>query len=52
MGPGPTYRAFRPLDPKAPPMNGSRIPGLILPGAFLLAFVVGICWYWLHRDDD
>lgn len=33
-------------------MNGSRVPGLILPAVLLLAFVVGAFWYWRHRDDD
>jgi hypothetical protein len=33
-------------------MNGSRVPGLILPGVLLLALVVGVFWYWRHRDDD
>jgi hypothetical protein len=33
-------------------MSGSRVPGLILPGVLLLALVVGVFWYWLHRDDD
>lgn len=34
------------------PMSGSRIPGLVLPAVFLLTLVVGLCWYWRHRDDD
>ncbi|MFF7751474.1 hypothetical protein ACFZCP_19945 [Streptomyces sp. NPDC007971] len=38
--------------PKATPMTGSRIPGLLVPAVFLLALVVGVCWYWRHRDDD
>jgi hypothetical protein len=33
------------------PMTGSRIPGLLMPAAFLLALVVGLVWYWWHRDD-
>jgi hypothetical protein len=33
-------------------MNGSRIPGLVLPVLFLLAFAVGAVWYWRHRHDD
>lgn len=33
-------------------MSGSRVPGLILPGVLLLALVVGVFWYWRHRDDD
>jgi len=33
-------------------MNGSRIPGLVLPVVFLLALVVGAVWYWRHRHDD
>jgi hypothetical protein len=33
-------------------MSGSRIPGLVLPAVFLLALVVGLCWYWWHRDED
>lgn len=33
-------------------MNGSRIPGLVLPTVFLLAMVVGVLWYVRHRDDD
>lgn len=37
---------------KARPMTGSRIPGLIVPAVFLLALVVGVYWYWRHRDDD
>ena len=38
--------------PKAMPMNGSRIPGLLLPAVFLLALVAGLIWYWRHRNDD
>jgi hypothetical protein len=34
------------------PMSGSRLPGLVLPGVFLLALVVGLFWYVRHRDDD
>jgi hypothetical protein len=30
-------------------MNGSRIPGLVLPTVFLL---VGLWWYWRHRGDS
>lgn len=33
-------------------MSGSRIPGLVLPGVFLLALLVGVFWYWRHRDDE
>jgi len=33
-------------------MNGSRIPGLVLPAVFLLALVVGLWWYWRHRGDE
>lgn len=33
-------------------MNGSRIPGLIMPAVFLLALVAGLIWYWRHRGDD
>jgi hypothetical protein len=33
-------------------MNGSRVPGLVLPAVFLLALVAGACWYWFHRHDD
>jgi len=33
-------------------MTLSRIPGLVLPGLFLLALVVGALWYWRHRDDE
>ncbi len=33
-------------------MNGSRVPGLLLPALFLLALTVGVVWYWLHRHDD
>lgn len=33
-------------------MSGSRVPGLILPGVLLLALVVGVFWYWRHRDED
>lgn len=33
-------------------MNGTRIPGLILPMVFLLALVVGLFWYWRHRGDE
>jgi hypothetical protein len=33
-------------------MNGSRIPGLVLPVVFLLALVVGAVWYWRHHHDD
>lgn len=32
-------------------MNGSRIPGLVLPTVFLLALIIGVCWYWRHRGD-
>ncbi|SMQ21308.1 hypothetical protein SAMN06272771_7367 [Streptomyces sp. Ag82_O1-12] len=32
-------------------MNGSRIPGLVLPTLFLLASLVGLWWYWRHRGD-
>ncbi|GGZ84684.1 hypothetical protein GCM10010389_23750 [Streptomyces echinoruber] len=39
-------------EPKAVPMSGSRIPGLLLPAVFLLALVVGAVWYVRHRDDD
>ncbi|WP_217237910.1 hypothetical protein [Streptomyces sp. AC555_RSS877] len=39
-------------EPKATPMSGSRIPGLVLPAVFLLAFVVGAFWYWRHRGDE
>ncbi|MEV0174673.1 hypothetical protein AB0I00_26580 [Streptomyces sp. NPDC050803] len=39
-------------EPKAGSMNGSRIPGLLLPGILLLALVVGLLWYWRHKDDD
>ncbi|WP_406439698.1 hypothetical protein OHB14_13210 [Streptomyces sp. NBC_01613] len=52
MGPGPPNVASRPPDPKAMPMNGSRIPGLVLPVLCLLALVVGAVWYWRHRDDE
>lgn len=38
--------------PKASPMTGSRIPGLLVPAVLLLALVVGVFWYWRHRDDD
>lgn len=37
---------------KARPMTGSRIPGLLVPVVFLLVLIVGVCWYWRHRDDD
>ncbi len=33
-------------------MNGSRIPGLVLPVLFLLAVIVGLWWYWRHRGDS
>ncbi|MBB4717438.1 hypothetical protein BJ965_007320 [Streptomyces luteogriseus] len=33
-------------------MNGSRIPGLVLPALFLLASLVGLWWYWRHRGDS
>ena len=33
-------------------MNGTRIPGLILPAVFLLALAVGLFWYWRHRGDE
>jgi NADH:ubiquinone oxidoreductase subunit 3 (subunit A) len=33
-------------------MNGSRLPGLVLPVVFLLALVVGLCWYWRHGGDE
>ncbi len=33
-------------------MSGSRILGLVLPAVFLIALVVGLCWYWWHRDED
>ncbi|MFF4504469.1 hypothetical protein [Streptomyces sp. NPDC001401] len=52
MGTGPPYVASRPPDPKATPMNGSRIPGLVLPTVFLLALIVGVLWYWRHRGDE
>ena len=26
--------------------------GLIVPAVFLLALVVGVFWYWRHRNDD
>ena len=32
-------------------MNGSRIPGLVLPTLFLAA-LVGLWWYWRHRGDS
>lgn len=32
-------------------MNGSRIPGLVLPILFLLALLAGLWWYWRHRGD-
>ena len=49
---GATHPAPRPFDPKATPMNGSRIPGLVLPVLFLVALVVGAFWYWRHRGDE
>ncbi|MFJ9907197.1 hypothetical protein ACIRVK_30640 [Streptomyces sp. NPDC101152] len=52
MGAGPAHLASGPPDPKAPHMNGSRVPGLVLPAVFLLALVVGVVWYWRHRDDE
>jgi len=52
MGTGPTHMASRPPDVKATPMNGSRIPGLVLPVVFLPALVVGVLWYWRHRGDE
>lgn len=33
-------------------MNGSRIPGLVLPTLLLLALIVGLWWYWRHRGDS
>lgn len=33
-------------------MNGSRIPGLVLPVLFLLAVIMGLWWYWRHRGDS
>lgn len=33
-------------------MTASRIPGLLVPAVFLLALVVGVCWYLRHRNDD
>lgn len=33
-------------------MSASRVPGLLVPALFLLALVVGACWYWRHRGDD
>jgi hypothetical protein len=33
-------------------MNGSRIPGLVLPTLFLPALLVGLWWYWRHRGDS
>lgn len=33
-------------------MNGSRVPGLVLPAVFLPALIIGVCWYWRHRGDD
>ncbi|SME92579.1 hypothetical protein SAMN02745830_00514 [Streptomyces sp. Amel2xC10] len=44
-------QARRPAEPKAARMNVSRLPGLVLPVAFLLALVAGAVWYWRHRDD-
>lgn len=44
-------QARRSAEPKATRMNVSRLPGLVLPVAFLLALVVGAVWYWRHRDD-
>jgi hypothetical protein len=39
-------------EPKATPMSGSRVPGLVLPTVFLFALMVGAYWYWRHRGDD
>ncbi|MGW1725660.1 hypothetical protein ACWCQK_22325 [Streptomyces sp. NPDC002306] len=50
-GAGATGRTAR-LEPKALTMNGSRIPGVLLPAVFLLVLLVGVVWYWRHRDDD
>ncbi|GAB2758093.1 hypothetical protein GCM10027072_65380 [Streptomyces bullii] len=52
--PGAGPRTRRPVrrEPKATPMNGSRVPGLVLPVLFLFALVVGLVWYWRHRDDE
>lgn len=38
-------------EPKVPPMNASRIPGLVLPVLFLLALTIGLLWYLRHRGD-
>lgn len=48
----PCRRALVVRSPKAMPMNGSRVPGLLVPAVFLLALVAGLFWYWRHRDDD
>lgn len=32
-------------------MTPARIPGLILPLAFLCVLVIGVFWYWRHRGD-
>lgn len=33
-------------------MSASRVPGLLPPAVFLLALLIGVLWYWHHRDDD
>jgi hypothetical protein len=32
-------------------VNAARIPGLILPVAFLVAALIGVVWYWRHRGE-
>ncbi|GGX83078.1 hypothetical protein GCM10010515_58480 [Streptomyces fructofermentans] len=41
-----------PRHPGAGPMSAGRIPGLILPVVLLCALLVGLVWYWMHRDDE
>lgn len=52
MGAGRTDGTPRPYRPEGHPMNGSRIPGLVLPVLFLVAVAAGAFWYWRHRDDE
>ncbi|GDY60782.1 hypothetical protein SM007_32335 [Streptomyces avermitilis] len=43
----PTHARYRPDRP----MTAARVPGLILPLAFLCVLVIGVFWYWRHRGD-
>lgn len=52
VSPRPTTASSPVPRPKASPMTGSRIPGLLVPAVLLLALIAGVCWYWRHRNDD